>query len=73
MGIYRFISAIFVLISHTGLNTFDFRIGVFGVINFLIISGYLNTYLIENYYSYNKKISSYYLDRFFRIAPQFYF
>jgi len=73
MGIYRFILAIFVLISHTGLNTFNFKIGVFGVINFLIISGYLNTYLIENYYSYNKKISSYYLDRFFRIAPQFYF
>jgi len=73
MGIYRFILAILVLINHTGLNTFNFATGPFAVINFLIISGYLNTYLIENHYSYNKKISSYYLDRFLRIAPQFYF
>lgn len=73
MGIYRFFLSILVLLSHLSITVFGFYIGVIAVINFLIVSGYLNTYLLENYYLKNKNIKSFYLDRICRIFPQYYF
>lgn len=69
-GTWRYILAILVLISHA--SSLEFNLGVFAVINFLIISGYLNANLLEKYYSI-KNVKLYYFDRFLRIAPQFYF
>lgn len=69
LGTYRYILSLMVLISHT--TTLSYNIGVIAVINFLILSGYLNAGLIDKYYKAN--IKSYYIDRFLRIAPQFYF
>ena len=73
MGTYRFILALLVLLSHLSIKFFDFYIGVIAVVNFLIISGYLNTYLLENYYSKTKNIKLFYFDRACRIFPQYYF
>ena len=74
MGIARFFLALLVLTSHT-VDTFGFAIGVSAVIGFFIISGYLNTLLINKYYNEKNlnQILSYYKDRLFRICPQFFF
>ncbi len=73
MGLYRFFLAICVLLSHLSIKFFDFYIGVIAVINFLIVSGYLNTYLLETYYSKTKNVKTFYLDRACRLFPQYYF
>ena len=73
MGTYRFFLAILVLLSHLSIEFFGFYIGVIAVVNFLIVSGYLNTYLLETYYSKTKNIKTFYLDRACRIFPQYYF
>ena len=73
MGLYRFSLAILVLLSHLPIKFFDFYIGVVAVVNFLIVSGYLNTYLLERYYSKTQNIKTFYLDRACRIFPQYYF
>jgi len=73
MGTYRFILAVMVLLSHVSINTFNFYIGVIAVVNFLMISGYLNTYLLETYYQENKNLKMFYFDRLCRILPQYYF
>ena len=75
MGIARFFLALLVLTSHSTVSTFGFNIGVSAVICFFIISGYLNTLLINKYYNEKNlnQILSYYKDRLFRICPQFFF
>lgn len=76
IGTFRLILSIFVLIGHSSYNSFLSAIGiniaVTSVAIFFIISGFLNTFLIEKYYT-KKKIKDFYIDRFFRIAPQLYF
>jgi len=71
MGTYRFLLAIGVLISHTKIDTFGYEIGVVAVTSFFLISGYLNTCIIEKYYK--NRIINYYVDRFIRIAPLYFF
>lgn len=73
MGIYRFILAIFVAISHTGFVVFGLNPGVIAVISFFLISGYVMTALIHKNYFNRKKIVLFYLDRIFRIYPQYLF
>ena len=70
IGFWRYILAVLVLISHA--ITLEFNFGVFAVVNFLIISGYLNANLLEKYYN-KSSIKLYYYDRILRIVPQFYF
>ena len=72
IGLFRLILAILVLLGHTTINTGNFHIAVSAVVCFFIVSGFLNSILIEKYY-FKEKISDYYLDRFYRIGPQFYF
>lgn len=71
MGTYRFFLAISVLISHTKIFTFGYEIGVLAVTSFFLISGYLNTNIIEKYYK--NRIINYYFDRFIRISPLYFF
>ena len=73
MGTYRFILAVMVLLSHVSINTFNFYIGVIAVVNFLMISGYLNTYLLETYYQENKNLKMFYFDRLCRILRNYSF
>lgn len=71
MGTYRFFLAIAVLISHTDIYTFGYEVGVLAVTSFFLISGYLNTNIIEKYYK--NRIIKYYFDRFIRISPLYFF
>ncbi|WP_375474579.1 acyltransferase family protein [uncultured Nostoc sp.] len=73
MGIYRFLLSIFVAISHAGVLINGLNPGVIAVISFLIISGYVMTALIYKNYFEPKKIAWFYLDRIFRIYPQYLF
>ena len=73
MGTYRFILAISVAISHTGFVVFGLNPGVIAVISFFLVSGYVMTALIHKNYFDRKKIVLFYLDRVFRIYPQYLF
>tara|TARA_B100000989_G_scaffold27297_1_gene17635 strand:+ start:83 stop:1078 length:996 start_codon:yes stop_codon:yes gene_type:complete len=72
IGLFRLILSVLVLLGHTSINIGNFHIAVSAVVCFFIVSGFLNSILIEKYY-FKEKISDYYLDRFYRIGPQFYF
>lgn len=73
MGTYRLFLATLVLISHLGISVGGYNPGVFAVVSFFIISGFVTTILIEkNYFSFGK-ITSFYKDRALRIYPQFLF
>lgn len=74
MGIYRFILALLVVVSHVWgrENTFGYNVGVVAVISFFILSGYVMTALIGKYYMKPAKLPYFYLDRFYRIYPQFF-
>jgi peptidoglycan/LPS O-acetylase OafA/YrhL len=73
MGLYRLILAYMVLYSHMFLPILGFQIGVVAVISFLLISGFVMTALINNYYPSINLLGKFYLDRLFRLLPQFYF
>jgi peptidoglycan/LPS O-acetylase OafA/YrhL len=73
MGGFRLILAVLVALSHMGVVFYGYGIGVFAVISFLIISGFVMTALIEKNYSSLKAIPSFYIDRAIRLYPQFLF
>ncbi|MEH1785367.1 MAG: acyltransferase [Nostoc sp.] len=73
MGIYRFLLSISVAISHTGFLIYGLNSGVIAVISFFLISGYVMTALIHKNYFDPKKVVWFYLDRIFRIYPQYLF
>lgn len=70
MGIYRFILAIAVALSHIGCTWNGYNQGVVAVISFLLISGYTMTLLMEKYYIDTTYSKYFYLDRFLRLWPQ---
>ncbi len=73
MGIYRFLLSISVAISHAGVLINGLNPGVIAVISFFLISGYVMTALINKKYFDHQKIVWFYIDRFFRIYPQYLF
>jgi peptidoglycan/LPS O-acetylase OafA/YrhL len=73
MGCYRLFLAMLVAITHTGVNVYGYNLGAIAVVSFYILSGYVMSLLIEKYYKDPANISGFYLDRFFRIFPQFCF
>lgn len=73
MGIYRYILAVLVLLSHFGIYFFGYNQGVSAVVSFFMISGYVITLLIKKHYSSRGDILSFYLDRALRLFPQFLF
>jgi peptidoglycan/LPS O-acetylase OafA/YrhL len=73
MGAYRLLLAVLVAISHMGVTFFGYNPGVFAVISFLIISGFVMTSLINRNYLAARRIPAFYLDRALRIYPQFLF
>ncbi len=73
MGLYRFLLALVVLVSHTELHPAGFAVGVSAVISFFILSGYVMTLLVDRHYASPEKAPLFYLDRVARIFPQYLF
>ena len=71
MGTYRYFLAILVLISHFSFSIFGLSIGVVAVMSFLLLSGYVMTLLLEKHYNGLPAVGHFYLDRLFRLVPQF--
>ena len=72
LGTLRLVLAVIVLLSHTGLSIGHIEIGVVAVAVFFIISGYAMTGLIQNRFSGPGGTRLFYLERFVRLAPQYY-
>jgi len=69
-GTIRFISSILVAISHLNFFFWGYNEGVFAVILFYILAGYIMTYFMSNIFTFSLKgLKSFYLDRFLRIYP----
>jgi peptidoglycan/LPS O-acetylase OafA/YrhL len=73
VGIYRLLLAIAVLLSHLGATVQGRNIGVFAVVSFFILSGYVMTALLDRHYLQFSRIGVFYLDRAMRLFPQFLF
>lgn len=73
MGWYRLLLAYMVLYSHLYPPIMGYNIGTVAVISFFILSGYVMTGLVFKYYFSLNLIKNFYKDRFYRLAPQFYF
>ncbi|HVY04954.1 MAG TPA: acyltransferase [Burkholderiales bacterium] len=73
MGTYRLILALLVFLSHFGVYFFSRNEGVFAVISFFLLSGFVMTAQIEKHYSGWRGIRYFYLDRLMRLYPQFLF
>ncbi|MQR02430.1 acyltransferase family protein [Glaciimonas soli] len=73
MGIYRLLLAIAVLLSHLGITIYGHNIGVFAVISFFILSGYVMTALVDRHYMEFSRVGRFYQDRAMRLFPQFLF
>jgi peptidoglycan/LPS O-acetylase OafA/YrhL len=71
MGVLRCLLAILVLISHTQFRLENFNVGVFAVVSFLIISGFVMRLLVTRHYGTPDKLPMFYLDRIGRIFPQY--
>ncbi len=74
-GTFRFLLAIFVLLSHTSFyKPFRVEWGVWAVVNFFMLSGYVMAAIVETYYPrLGKPVIHFYIDRFLRIYPQYFF
>ncbi|MDR6632330.1 peptidoglycan/LPS O-acetylase OafA/YrhL [Phyllobacterium sp. 1468] len=71
MGYYRLILAFMVLYSHAVGPLFGWNIGVFAVISFFVISGYVMALLVNKRYPATKDVFRFYLDRALRLFPQY--
>ena len=73
MGTLRFILALLVLLSHTGLTVGGLNPGVVSVVVFYAISGYVMSALVAKHFSRPGQAKHFYIDRFARIYPQYLF
>ncbi|HET6555514.1 MAG TPA: acyltransferase [Dyella sp.] len=73
MGFFRLLLALMVLLYHSGVQPGGYIMGVFAVVSFFLMSGYVTTALIEKYYRTPRSIGAFLLDRSLRIFPQFLF
>lgn len=71
MGTLRYLLAVLVLLSHTGVNLSGHHPGVMAVAVFYAISGYVMSALIQHHYSQAVAAPRFYLDRLLRIYPQY--
>jgi peptidoglycan/LPS O-acetylase OafA/YrhL len=73
MGLLRLVLATLVLLSHAGVRFAGYNPGVFAVVVFYLISGYVMAGLIHGHYNGPRHIGSFYVDRTLRIFPQYLF
>ena len=73
-GYLRFILASFVLASHTGISLQGFNIGVFAVICFFMLAGYVVAELFDKFFGRDRLLYfEFYFERALRIFPQYFF
>lgn len=73
-GYYRFILAVFVLMSHLDFSLQGFNIGVASVISFYMLAGYVVCNLLTNVFVIDKTVYvRFYCERILRIYPQYLF
>lgn len=75
MGFLRFFLAVMVLISHMGIVVLGINPGVSAVIVFYLLAGYVvcQLWLKQGKLAFGRKLAWFYRDRFWRIAPLYYF
>jgi peptidoglycan/LPS O-acetylase OafA/YrhL len=73
MGLLRFLLAMLVMLSHTGLTVGGLNPGVVAVVVFYAISGYVMSALIGKHFSQTGQAVHFYIDRLARIYPQYLF
>ncbi|MFA9273521.1 MAG: acyltransferase family protein [Candidatus Aquirickettsiella gammari] len=71
LGTSRFILAILVALSHIDFRIAGLNPGVIAVVCFYLISGYVMTGLLREYFMGVSKIGSFYVDRVLRLFPQY--
>lgn len=71
MGTYRFFLAVLVALSHMEVSVSGMNPGVFAVISFFLISGFVMTGLVRTHYMQWRAVPRFYLDRVARIFPQY--
>ncbi len=73
-GYLRFLLALLVLLSHVNLRLGrDFNPGVFAVVMFYMLAGFVSAHLIEKVFTEKQQLFDFYLDRILRIYPQYLF
>lgn len=72
-GTFRLFLASAVVVAHMKANAFGLYWGVTAVVCFYAVSGYAMAALIESAYPTLRRAPAFYLDRFTRLAPQYYF
>ena len=74
-GYFRFILASFVFASHVGISIQQhFNMGVFAVVCFFMLAGFVVTGLIDKFFNQDKFLYfKFYFERFLRIFPQYLF
>jgi peptidoglycan/LPS O-acetylase OafA/YrhL len=73
LGTLRLMLALAVAASHAGVLVGGLNPGVTAVVGFYLISGYVMAGLIQRYYSQPSQAPAFYLDRAFRLLPQYLF
>ncbi|MDN7904913.1 hypothetical protein QZM18_12425 [Burkholderia diffusa] len=69
MGTFRLLLALLVVASHTGVTVNGHNPGIFAVVSFFLMSGYVTTALVENYYASVQQLPMFALDRALRLFP----
>jgi peptidoglycan/LPS O-acetylase OafA/YrhL len=72
MGSYRLILAGAVVYGHVRGALLGHNPGTIAVISFFLLSGFVMTALVRKYYRSLTAVPAFYLDRFIRLAPQYY-
>lgn len=73
-GSFRLLLAIGVVLSHMGVSVGGVNTGIVGVVCFFMVSGFAMSGLVSSSYArMPEDIPGFYLDRFVRLAPQYYF
>ncbi|MDP3760613.1 MAG: acyltransferase [Ramlibacter sp.] len=71
MGLLRLFLAYMVLLSHAGVRIATYNGGVFAVIVFYLISGYVMAGLLRRHYARPDRVPMFYADRMLRLFPQY--
>jgi peptidoglycan/LPS O-acetylase OafA/YrhL len=72
-GTLRFILSVFVALSHIGLLFFGYNEGVWAVILFYMLSGYIMSYFMDKVFDFSVKgLKGFYIDRFIRVYPLYF-
>lgn len=73
LGTWRLMLAAMVALSHDGWRILGLHPGVMAVVGFYLISGYVMTGLIRRHYCRPSAVGGFYMDRFLRLFPVYWF